>query len=145
MSIDWNWGLIVAGAVLVLLEVAFGGFAGFDLVLIGSSFVLGGGLGLGLRSATAGFLVSSVLCVGYIAVGRRWVRNKMHHRPVPSNVDALFGQQALVTARVAAHEPGQVRVRDEIWRAVPVPGAGPFEPGSVVTVQGVDGVTLQVR
>ena len=45
MSIDWNWGLIVAGAVLVLLEVAFGGFAGFDLVLIGSSFVLGGGLG----------------------------------------------------------------------------------------------------
>ena len=145
MSFDWNWVLIVAGAVLVLIEVAFGGFAGFDLVLIGSSFVLGGGLGLLLHSTTAGFVVASFLCVAYIAVGRRWVRNRIRHHPVPSNVDALFGQQALVTSRIAEHEPGQVRVRDEVWRAVPVPGSGPFEPGSVVTVQGVDGVTLQVR
>ena len=58
MSIGWNWILIVAGAVLILLEVAFGGFAGFDLVLIGSSFVLGGGLGLALRSTSAGFVVA---------------------------------------------------------------------------------------
>jgi len=145
MSIGWNWILIVAGAVLILLEVAFGGFAGFDLVLIGSSFVLGGGLGLALRSTSAGFVVASVLCAGYIAIGRRWVRRRMQHRSLPSNVDALFGQQALVTVRVATHEPGQVRVRDEVWRAVPVPGAGPFEPGALVTVQGVDGVTLQVR
>jgi hypothetical protein len=30
----WNWILIVAGAALILAEVALGGFAGFDLVLI---------------------------------------------------------------------------------------------------------------
>jgi membrane protein implicated in regulation of membrane protease activity len=47
--------------------------------------------------------------------------------------------------RVAAHDPGQVRVRDEVWRAVPIAGSGPFEPGTVVTVESVDGVTLQVR
>ena len=35
MSIDWNWALVVVGALLVLIEVALGGFAGFDLVLIG--------------------------------------------------------------------------------------------------------------
>ena len=61
-------------------------------------------------------------------------------------MDALVGQQGLVTLRVAEHQPGQIKVKDETWRAVPAPGAtGPFEPGAVVTVAGVDGVTLQVR
>src|SRR5206468_3483705 len=46
MTMQWNWVLVVAGALLVLLEVALGGFAGFDLVLIGSAFVIGGLLGL---------------------------------------------------------------------------------------------------
>jgi membrane protein implicated in regulation of membrane protease activity len=65
---------------------------------------------------------------------------------VPSNADALLGERALVTVRVAEHAPGQVKVRDEVWRAVPAPGsAGPFEQGVVVTVEGVDGVTLRVR
>ena len=35
----WNWLLILSGAALILIEVAAGGFAGFDLVLIGSAFV----------------------------------------------------------------------------------------------------------
>lgn len=146
MSIDWNWVLIVGGAILVLLEVMLGGFAGFDLVLIGSSFVLGGGIGLLLGNPVVGLVVSSLLSIGYIVAGRRWVRSRMKQRSVPSNADAVIGQQGLVTVRIASHEAGQVKVRDEIWRAVPAPGTtGPFEPGALVTVQGVDGVTLQVR
>ena len=74
------------------------------------------------------------------------MQERLHHGPVASNVDAVVGQRALVTARVAEHEPGQVKVRDEVWRAVPAPGvSGPFEPGAVVTVQAIDSVTLQVR
>jgi len=74
------------------------------------------------------------------------VQERLRHGPVASNVDAVVGQRALVTARVAEHEPGQVKVRDEVWRAVPAPGvSGPFEPGAVVTVQAIDSVTLQVR
>ena len=146
MSIQWNSVLIVAGAVLILLEVALGGFAGFDLVLIGSSIVLGGALGLLFGSTVVGVLVASGLCVLYVAIGRRWVRRRMQRRMISSNVDALIGERALVMLRVAEHEPGQVKVRDEVWRAVPAPGVGgPFEPGAVVTVQSVDGVTLQVR
>ena len=146
MSLGWNWLLIIAGALLVLIEVALGGFAGFDLVLIGSAFILGGALGFALRNAPVGFTIASVLCLVYIAVGRRWVRARIQQRQLASNVDALVGLSGVVQVRVARHEPGQVKVRDEVWRAVPVPeAAGPFEPGAVVTVAGVDGVTLQVR
>jgi membrane protein implicated in regulation of membrane protease activity len=146
MSVNWNWVLIVAGALLVLLEVSLGGFAGFDLVLIGSAFVVGGVLGLSLGNTALGLIVSSALCVGYIAVGRRWVRGRMLTRPTPSNADALIGLKGMVTQRVARHAPGQVRVRDEVWRAEPAQEVeGPFEPGAVITVAGVDGVTLQVR
>ena len=143
---DWNWRLLLGGAALILVEVALGGFAGFDLVLIGSAFMVGGALGMWFHNTTVGLLVSSGLCVAYLAAGRRWVRRKMQPHPVASNVDALVGRSGTVVQRVAEHEPGQVRVRDEVWRALPAPDAsGPFEPGSVVTVVGVDGVTLHVR
>lgn len=146
MQPSWNWVLVVAGALLVLVEVAFGGFAGFDLVLIGSAFVLGGAIGFATHSPVVGFIVASVLCLAYIAVGRRWVRARLQHRTLKSNTDALLGQRGLVTVRVAEHQPGQVKVKDEVWRAVPASGvSGPFEPGAVVTVDDVDGVTLQVR
>ena len=59
----WNWVLIIVGALMVLVEVALGGFAGFDLVLIGSAFVLGGGLGLALGNPIIGLIVASVLCL----------------------------------------------------------------------------------
>lgn len=144
--VDWNWVLLLAGALMILIEVLLGGFAGFDLVLIGSAFVLGGVVGLVIGNPFAGFVTASALCVAYISLGRRWVRNRIRGRKVASNVDALVGQQGLVTHKVATHEPGQVKVKDEVWRAVPAPGtSGPFEPGSLVTVAGVDGVTLQVR
>jgi membrane protein implicated in regulation of membrane protease activity len=146
MSAGWNWVLVVGGALLILVEVALGGFAGFDLVLIGSAFLLGGGIGMLTHSAVIGSVVASALCVGYIAVGRRWVRARFKGQSVASNADALLGARALVTTRVAEHAPGQVKVRDEVWRAVPAPGAGgPFDEGAVVTVEGVDGVTLRVR
>ena len=146
MALSWNWVLIVAGALLTLVEIAFGGFAGFDLVLIGSAFVIGGGLGLVLHNATLGFITASVLCVGYIVLGRRWVRARIQPRHAATNVDALIGKQGVVIQRIAPHAPGQVRVNDEIWRAESAPDLqSPLEPGALVTVSGVSGVTLQVR
>ncbi len=146
MQMNWNWVLVVAGAVLVLVEVALGGFAGFDLVLIGSSFVLGGILGLAVGSPVTGLVAASVLCIAYIVAGRRWVRARFKRPGIHTNTDALIGQRALVTQAISAHEPGQVRLRDEVWRARPAAGeAGPLAAGSEVIVEGVDGVTLLVR
>ncbi len=143
---DLDWVLIILGALMILLEVALGGFAGFDLVLIGSAFVIGGSLGLLMANTGLGFITASVLCILYIAVGRRFVRARMHTRPIPSNIDAVLGRKGTVLQRIAPHAPGQVRVNDEVWRAEVAPDApGPFEAGAVVTVAGVNGVTLQVR
>lgn len=141
-----NWLLIIAGAVCILAEVAMGGFAGFDLILIGSAVALGGFIGLFVKNPVTGLIVAAILSLLYIAVGRRWVRARLQHKTMPSNTDALVGETGLVTERVAEHHPGQVKVKDEVWRARPARGAGgPFETGAVVVVEDVDGVTLLVR
>ena len=146
MAWNSNWLLIVVGALLILVEVAAGGFAGFDLVLIGSSFLIGGALGLALASVPVGLIAASVLCLLYIAVGRRWVRARMKRPGLPTNTDALIGQRGLVAQPLSEHAPGQVRVRDESWRARPAAGgAEPVEAGTAVVVEAVDGVTLIVR
>ena len=141
-----NWLLIIVGALCVLTEVAMGGFAGFDLVLVGSAVALGGFIGLIVGNPVVGLVVAGALSLLYIALGRRWVRAHLRHGAVESNAGALVGQSAVVLKRVAEHDPGQVKVRDEVWRAAPARGAaGPFETGAVVVVEDVDGVTLLVR
>ena len=146
MSFDWSWLLVLAGAVLILIEVALGGFAGFDMVLIGSAIAIGGVTGLVTGNPVAAYVTAAGLGVAYIAVGRRIVRNRLSvsHQHA-SNMDAVLGRQAVVQQRVAAHEAGLVKVDDEVWRALPSPGAGPFEAGALVTIASVDGVTLHVR
>ncbi len=149
MSWNWNWLLVIGGAVLILLEVALGGFAGFDLVLIGSAFVVGGAVGLFFGGLYLGMGVAGVLCAFYIVVGRRWVREHFDLKGgagVRSNADAVLGEKGLALERIAPHHPGRVKVRQEEWRAVLDPAAtGSIEAGTEITVTGVDGVTLQVR
>ena len=147
MAFDWSWLLVLVGALLVLIEVMLGGFAGFDLVLVGSTFILGGLLGVLTHNAVLGYIAASVLGVLYIAVGRRILRERLRPRSeTRSNVDALRGRQGVVQQRIAAHTPGMVKLDAEVWRALPAPGvSGPFEVGNVVTVDSIDGVTLHVR
>jgi membrane protein implicated in regulation of membrane protease activity len=148
MATYWNWMLILGGAALILLEVMLGGFAGFDLVLIGTAFLLGGALGLLFGDVYLGMAVAGVLCAVYILVGRRWVRKRLGTKAggVRSNADAVIGETALVVARLAPHMAGRVRVRHEEWRAQLAEGVStPIEEGAEVTVTAVDGVTLLVR
>jgi membrane protein implicated in regulation of membrane protease activity len=146
MTIDWGWVLIIAGALLILIEVALGGFAGFDLVLIGSAFMVGGAVGKWTHDTRLGLLVASALCALYIVAGRRWVRSRLKVQHTASNADAVLGRAGLVTARIDTHHAGQVKVQDETWRALPAAGvAVPIEPGTEVKVESLDGVTLLVR
>ncbi|HET6372377.1 MAG TPA: NfeD family protein [Candidatus Polarisedimenticolia bacterium] len=146
MTTFWNWTLILSGATLILIEVALGGFAGFDLVLIGSAFVVGGAIGLAFHHVYLGLFISGVLCAAYILGGRRYVKAKIHVKGVESNADAVVGQRGVVLARIAPHQAGRVRVKDEEWRAaLAEETAGAIAEGAEITVAGVDGVTLLVR
>jgi membrane protein implicated in regulation of membrane protease activity len=141
-----SWVLLIGGACLVLIEVALGGFAGFDLVLVGSAFMIGGVVGLWLHNTNLATIVAAALCLAYLGVGRRWVRRRIVQKHTPTNTDAVLGQSGIVIARIAEHAPGRVKVRGEEWLASPAPGlSGPLEPGTVVVVEAVDGVTLSVR
>lgn len=143
---DLNWLLIIVGALLVLFEVALGGFAGFDLVLIGSAFLIGGAVGMAVGSPAMGYIVAAALCIAYIVIGRRWVRHRMRTGHTPSNTDALIGQRGVVMQKVGRHDAGQVKISGEVWRARPAATASDtIEAGAEVTVTAVDGVTVEVK
>ena len=68
-------------------------------------------------------LAAGGLSLVYLAVFRSWLKATLTVRDHPSNVDAVVGKTGVVTKRVALHEPGMVKVGDEVWRAE-LAGAG---------------------
>lgn len=146
MSMWVNWLLIIGGVVCVIVELALGAMTGFDLALIGGSLAIGGGLGLFVGSEKIGLLAAGGLSLVYLAIFRNWLKATLTVKNHPSNVDAVVGKTGVVTKRVALHEPGMVKVGDELWRAE-LAGAedAARDLGVAVKVESVEGVTLKVR
>jgi len=141
-----NWLLIGGGLIMIIVEVILGAATGMDFALVGISMAAGGGIGLYFESWRVGMLATAVMAFIYLAFFRKYIRSKLSSPDRPSMTDALVGRTALVTARIADHAPGAVRVGDEVWRAALAPGAGGTrEPGDSVVVDAVEGVTLNVR
>ena len=144
---NWaNWILVIGGVACVIAELFLGAVTGFDLALIGMSLAAGGGIGLWFASTKVGLFSAGALALVYLLFFRRLLRRQLTPKEQPTNVDAIMGRTAVVTVRIAAHVPGQVKVGDEIWRAELAGEEQPaHEPGDKVTVAGIDGVTLKVR
>jgi membrane protein implicated in regulation of membrane protease activity len=144
---NWvNWLLIIIGIVCVIVELALGALTGFDLALIGGSLAIGGGIGFLVGSAKIGLLAAGGLSLVYLAVFRTWLRAKLNIKEHSTNVDAVVGKTGLVTKRIAALEPGMVKLSGEVWRAeLAGPGDAALEAGTTVKVESVEGVTLKVR
>ena len=144
---NWvNWLLIIGGALCVIAELVLGVLTGFDLALLGGSMATGGAVGLAFGSTKVGLFSAGALAFVYLAFFRQWVRRKLTVKDQPSNVDAIVGRSGKVIARIGPHEPGRVKLGDEIWRAeLAAPDGAAHEPGATVTVESVEGVTLKVR
>lgn len=141
-----NWLLVALGMVMIMAEVLVGAATGFDLALIGISLVAGGVLGLVFQSTMVGLFSAGALAFAYLVFFRRWVKQRFTAPDLPSRVDALVGRTGVVVTRITVDEAGQVKVDDEIWRAVPADGVtGELAPEQRVTVVAVEGVTLKVR
>ncbi len=141
-----NWVLIIGGAVLILLEVLLGAATGFDFLLIGSALVLGGVLGLVLKSSVTGFAAAGVLALAYVFVGRRRVRSRLGRPGLASNTDFLIGKTVRVVEPIRTGHPGRVKYEGEVWRAeLTQPSESTLDSGKDARVVRIDGVTVFVE
>lgn len=62
---------------------------------------------------------------------------------LPTGVEAMLGQEALVTESVSDGTDGTVSINGELWRARTL--GGPLAVGDRVQVEQVDGLKLWVR
>jgi membrane protein implicated in regulation of membrane protease activity len=148
VSNSLNWILLIVGALAFVAEVLLGAATGFDLALLGAALAAGGAAGLLFDSPKVGLFSAGALAFLYLAFLRRKIRAKLSSKHTATNVDAVMGKSALVTERIGPHAPGMVKLGDEVWRARladDAEGQAPREPGTMVTVDSVEGVTLRVR
>ena len=139
----WLWLIfVIAGLVLVLLELVVGVETGFDLVVIGSVFILGGLVTWPFHSWLLTVIVTVVLCVAYMAIGRRYVHRWTQVKQEKTNIDAIIGRRGIVLQNIARNVEGRVRVGYEEWRAR---AEEDISEGEEIVVNSVSGVTLIVE
>ena len=139
---QWLWLIFIGvGVALVALEFLVGIETGFELVSIGTTFVLGGIVAWPLDNWLVAVIVTGVLCLVYLTVARKYIRRWVQVRITPTNVDAVIGRSGVVINDIARHDAGRVRVGNEEWRANAEEEIG---QGAEITVTGVRGATLIV-
>jgi membrane protein implicated in regulation of membrane protease activity len=134
--------LIVAGLVLIALELLLGFQTGFDLVVIGSLLLISGLVGTISNSFTLALILSILLSILYIFFGRKLIKRKiivMTHR---TNIDKLIGGRGTVIRSITPDTPGLVRLEDEDWRATSDQIIYEKEKVEIVSLSGV---TLKVK
>jgi membrane protein implicated in regulation of membrane protease activity len=132
---------LIIGIVLVVAEVLSGAFV---LVMLGSAALVAAlAAALGVSPVISGVVFAAAAAAG-ITLARPALVRRMHAGDhVKTNVDALVGGKALVTATVNAHT-GQVKINGEIWSARSYDETEVLEPGRTVTVMSISGATAVV-
>ena len=139
----WLWLIfVIAGLLFVLLELVIGVETGFDLVFIGSAFILGGLVAWPFHSWVLSLIVTSVICVAYVALGRRYVHRWTQVKKAKTNIDAIIGRQGIVLQSIARNVDGLVKVGNEQWRAR---AEEDIKEGDEIVVTNVSGATLIVE
>ncbi len=140
---DWLWLVfVIVGLWFVLLELIVGVETGLDLVVIGSAFILGGLVTWPFHSWLLTVIVTSIICVAYVALGRRYVHRWTMVSKAKTNIDAIIGRQGIVLKSIARNVDGLVKVGNEQWRARAEEG---IKKGDEIVVISISGVTLIVK
>jgi membrane protein implicated in regulation of membrane protease activity len=130
------------GLAMILLELMMGGFAGFDLLFLGSAFIIGGLIAWPFHSWTLAFVLTMIICLAYIALGRKYVHRWSAIKKEITNVDRTLGLKGVVLKPVSLGNAGLVKVGNEEWRAR---AETEIEQGAMIKVIGISGVTLSVE
>ncbi len=140
---SWLWLIfVIAGLFFILLELIVGVETGLDLVFIGSAFIIGGLVTWPFHSWVLTVIVTSIICVAYVALGRRYAHRWTLVRKAKTNIDAIIGRQGIVLKSIAKNVDGLVKVGYEQWRAR---AEEDIEEGDEIVVTSVSGVTLIVE
>ncbi len=140
---SWLWLVfVIVGLLLVLLELIVGVETGLDLVFTGSAFIIGGLVTWPFHSWLLPVIVTSIICVAYVALGRRYVHRWTTVSKAKTNIDAIIGRQGIVLKSIARNVDGLVKVGNEQWRAR---AKDDIKEGDGIVVTSVSGVTLIVE
>ena len=97
---SWAWLFFIgAGLVLIILELLLGIDTGLGMVFIGSAFVLGGLITLAMQSWVWTSIVSGVICVLYVVIGRRYIHKRTAVKANKTNIDTIIGKMGIVAAQ----------------------------------------------
>jgi membrane protein implicated in regulation of membrane protease activity len=140
---SWAWLFFVgAGLVFIILELLLGVNTGLDMVFIGTAFVLGGLITLVMQSWVWTAIVSGVICVIYVVIGRRYIHHKMAIKAEKTNIDTIIGKTGIVQQDIEPDKDGLVKVGYEQWRAR---SKESIKAGEEIAVTGISGVTVNVK
>jgi len=139
----WIWLIFVGvGLGLVLMELLMGIDTGLDLVFIGTAFVFGGLVTWPAKLWAVTVIVTAVICVVYVFLGRKYVHRWTAVRLEKTNIDAVIGSSGIVLKEIKRNTAGRVKVGNERWRAR---AEEEIAEGSEIRVTGVTGTTLNVE
>jgi membrane protein implicated in regulation of membrane protease activity len=131
---------LVAGFALIVAEVLSSGFV---LIMLGVGALVAAGfaaLGAPIWLDVAVFAATSV---ALITLARPVLKRRLYTSHVPTNIDALLGDRAIVVSTVDA-QGGKIKLRGELWSARAYDETQVLEPGQRVTVMTISGATAVV-
>jgi inner membrane protein len=138
----WVWLIfIIIGMVMALTELMIGIDTGLDLVFLGSAFIIGGLVTWPFHSWVLTLIITCIVCITYIALGRRYVHRWTAVKKNKTNVDAIIGKKGIVIRNITPSVDGRVKVRNEEWKAR---ADVELYEGEEIEVTDVSGVTLNV-
>ncbi|HEY8395958.1 MAG TPA: NfeD family protein [Bacilli bacterium] len=141
-ALDWfmivAWGIIFVVTLIIELETA-------DLVTVWFSLsalitLICGVLFLKPLHQIFLFLGLSIL---FVLLTKPLAKKRMRGTYVRTNTDRLIGMVAIVTKEITPNEIGEVKVDNELWRAVNYEGLS-FNVGEEVIVDAISGIKLVV-
>ena len=117
--------------------------SGFVLIMLGAGALVAAGfaaLGAPIWLDVAVFAATSLIL---ITLARPMLKRRLFTAHVPTNIDALLGDRAIVVSTVDAHG-GKIKLRGELWSARAYDETQILEPGQRVTVMTISGATAVV-
>ncbi|MFH0768800.1 MAG: NfeD family protein [Chloroflexota bacterium] len=140
---SWVWFIFIGiGLLMILLELIVGVATGLDLVFLGSAFIIGGLVTWPFHSWVLTLIITLVICIAYLALGRRYVHRWTATRKEKTNIDVIIGRNGIVLQSLTPGNSGLVKVGNEEWRAR---SEERIDKGEEIVVTAINGVTLNVE